>query len=487
METIRWDADQERAAAALGRLLDRHHRPRKHHRGVYLHGRPGRGKTMVMDRFFASVGSKRKRRFHFHTFFASLHAENHARGSIDKAIDTLLGNAQLVCFDEFHVHDIGDAMLIARMLDALFARRLTLVVTSNYAPAELLPNPLFHDHFLPTIERIVAELDVVSLDGPLDYRTVAHGRATGFRAGRYIVGPPPRTEPGSGRISGPASSAPGDGALRRFGRMPDPAVPVDSWPGRVGRTRDPAVPVDGRPGQVGHPPDPVVSVDGGPGRVGRTPDPVVSVDGGPGRVDRTPDPVVPVDGRPGHVGHPPDPVVSVDGGPGQVGRMPGPAVPSRASARIEPGVANAPGRVSADGNRADAAAVHDSPGSTGPRVEVAVGSRTVRALAVDATTITLDFADLCAVPTSAADYVDLAERFHTWNLYGVPLLREVPPDWAMRLVNLVDVLYDADRTLTVYAQAPVAELVDGVRGVPDIARAASRLGELSQTEAVAVS
>ncbi|WP_280498791.1 cell division protein ZapE [Nocardia cyriacigeorgica] len=436
METIRWDADQERAAAALGRLLDRHHRPRKHHRGVYLHGRPGRGKTMVMDRFFASVGSKRKRRFHFHTFFASLHAENHARGSIDKAIDTLLGNAQLVCFDEFHVHDIGDAMLIARMLDALFARRLTLVVTSNYAPAELLPNPLFHDHFLPTIERIVAELDVVSLDGPLDYRTVAHGRATGFRAGRYIVGPPPRTEPGSGRISGPASSAPGDGALRRFGRMPDPAVPVDSWPGRVGRTRDPAVPVDGRPGQVGHPPDPVVSVDGGPG---------------------------------------------------QVGRMPGPAVPSRASARIEPGVANAPGRVSADGNRADAAAVHDSPGSTGPRVEVAVGSRTVRALAVDATTITLDFADLCAVPTSAADYVDLAERFHTWNLYGVPLLREVPPDWAMRLVNLVDVLYDADRTLTVYAQAPVAELVDGVRGVPDIARAASRLGELSQTEAVAVS
>ncbi|WP_280213799.1 cell division protein ZapE [Nocardia cyriacigeorgica] len=419
METIRWDADQERAAAALGRLLDRHHRPRKHHRGVYLHGRPGRGKTMVMDRFFASVDSKRKRRFHFHTFFASLHAENHARGSIDKAIDTLLGNAQLVCFDEFHVHDIGDAMLIARMLDVLFARRLTLVVTSNYAPAELLPNPLFHDHFLPTIERIVAELDVVSLDGPLDYRTVAHGRATGFRAGRYIVGPPPRTEPGSGRISGPASSAPGDGALRRFGRMPDPAVPVDSCPGRVGRTRDPAVPVDGRPGQVG--------------------------------------------------------------------RMPGPSAPSRASARIEPGAANAPGRVPADENRADAPAVHDSPGSTGPRVEVAVGSRTVRALAVDATTITLDFADLCAVPTSAADYVDLAERFHTWNLYGVPLLREVPPDWAMRLVNLVDVLYDADRTLTVYAQAPVAELVDGVRGVPDIARAASRLGELSQTEAVAVS
>lgn len=335
-EAIQLDEDQARAAARLADLLDHRHRPLKHHRGIYLHGRPGRGKTMVMDRFFTSVDPKHKRRFHFHTFFTALHAETHAHGSIDKAIDTLLGKARLVCFDEFHVHDIGDAMLITRMLDALFARRLTLVVTSNYAPAELLPNPLFHDRFVPTIERIVAELDVVSLDGPLDYRTIAHGHATGFRAGCYIVGPAPA-----------------------FGRAAE----------TPGRSFDPI----GRPGR--------------------------------------------------------------------------------------------PGR----------------------RVEVAVGSRTVRALAVDATTITIDFADLCATPTSAADYVDLAERFQTWTLCGVPLLREVPPDWAMRLVNLVDVLYDADRTLTVYAQAPVDELVAGVRAVPDIARAASRLGELSQSEAVAVS
>ncbi|AVH21101.1 cell division protein ZapE [Nocardia cyriacigeorgica] len=332
---IQLDADQQRAASCLADLLDRHHRPLKNHRGIYLHGRPGRGKTMVMDRFFASVDPKHKRRFHFHTFFTGLHAQTHVHGSIDKAIDTLLGKARLVCFDEFHVHDIGDAMLITRMLDALFARRLTLVVTSNYAPAELLPNPLFHDLFVPTIERIVAELDVVSLDGPLDYRTIAHGRAAGFRAGRYIVGPAP--------------------AFGRTGRQ-ESAVSDD-----------------------------------------------------------------------------------------------------------------------------------DSPGSPGPRVGVAVGSRTVRALAVDDATITLDFTDLCATPTSAADYIDLAERFPTWTLCGVPLLREVPPDWAMRLVNLVDVLYDADRTLTVYAQAPVQELVAGVRDVPDIARAASRLGELSQTEAVAVS
>lgn len=441
-EAIQLDEDQARAAARLADLLDHRHRPLKHHRGIYLHGRPGRGKTMVMDRFFTSVDPKHKRRFHFHTFFTALHAETHAHGSIDKAIDTLLGKARLVCFDEFHVHDIGDAMLITRMLDALFARRLTLVVTSNYAPAELLPNPLFHDLFVPTIERIVAELDVVSLDGPLDYRTIAHGHATGFRAGRYIVGPSP--------AFGRAAETPG--------RSVDPVgQPGSQGPRRVGS-------------------EPGFGISG--------PDPVVPVDGRPRRFSRMPDPAGPDDSPPRRFGRP---AASVDGRLGQVGRTPGSAVPSRTGARIEPGAVDAPGRVSAHESRADAAAAHDSPGSLGARVEVAVGSRTVRALAVDATTITLDFADLCATPTSAADYVDLAERFQTWTLCGVPLLREVPPDWAMRLVNLVDVLYDADRTLTVYAQAPVDELVAGVRAVPDIARAASRLGELSQSEAVAVS
>ncbi|MFE3442148.1 cell division protein ZapE [Nocardia sp. NPDC059180] len=390
METIRLDADQQRAAAALDELLDRRHRPRKHHRGVYLHGRPGRGKTMVMDRFFAAVDSNRKRRFHFHTFFAALHAEVHASGSIDTAIDTLLGNARLVCFDEFHVHDIGDATLITRMLDALFARRLTLVVTSNYAPAELLPNPLFHDHFVPTIDRIVAELDVLSLDGPLDYRTVATHAAAGFRAGSYIVG----------------------------------AMPSEYDAEPIGTA---ARPHEATPAAVAVPASPWIGTQAG-SRAGWA-----------------------------------------------AGLRPG----VRAQAERAAGGVDEP--------RGGGSGTFD--GSVGPRgrVEVPVGNRTLWARAVDGTTITINFTDICATPTSAADYVRLAERFHTWTLYGVPLLREVPPDWAMRLVNLVDVLYDADRPLTVYADAPVADLVDGVRAVPDIARAASRLGELSQTEAVAVS
>lgn len=129
---FRLDTDQARVAARLAALLDRRGRPEKRGRGIYLQGRPGRGKTMLMDRFFAEVASERKRRFHFHDYFARLHAERHRTGAIDTAVDVLLGDARLVCFDEFHVHDIGDGMLIARMLPTLFDRRITLVVTSSW-------------------------------------------------------------------------------------------------------------------------------------------------------------------------------------------------------------------------------------------------------------------------------------------------------------------------------------------------------------------
>ncbi|WP_280235587.1 cell division protein ZapE [Nocardia cyriacigeorgica] len=443
METIRLDADQQHAAAVLDGLLDRRHRPRKHHRGVYLHGRPGRGKTMVMDRFLATVDSNRKRRFHFHTFFAALHTDAHTTGSIDTAIDALLGNARLVCFDEFHVHDIGDAMLITRTLDALFARRRTLVVTSNYAPAELLPNPLFHDHFLPTIDRITAELDVVSLDGPLDYRTTSSGSATGFRSGRYVVGP---ASDSVAAVTGPGGVQPTDSAFT--GTEP------------LARDRHtPGAEIDG-------------VMDASGGRAGEA---------DPGRIAVTPDPSALAGAVP--YGAPTTRPTAVDVRWSPADRAASRIASSSLIGRVESDEAThrtcAPG--GASGEVSDSST--DGPG---PRVEVPIGSRTVRARAATADTITIDFADLCATPTSAADYVRLAERFHTWTLCGVPLLREVPPDWAMRLVNLVDVLYDADLPLTVYAAAPVDDLIGGVHGVPDIARAASRLGELSQTGAVAV-
>ncbi|WP_280504239.1 cell division protein ZapE [Nocardia farcinica] len=311
------DADQRAADDRLATLLDRRGRPRRGARGVYLHGPPGRGKTMLMDRFLAAARTDRARRWHFHEFFAALHATAATAATIDDAVAALVGNARLVCFDEFHLHDIGDAMLAARLLDTLFARRIPLVLTSNYAPVDLLPNPLFHDRFLPAIARITAHMEVVRVAGPRDYRRPAGPRA-GARAdnssgvvGAFVVGSPP----------------------------PDTGA-----------------------------------------------------------------------------------------------------------------------------------------------VEVRVGPRALTTHPAGQGVLDADFAVLCGAPLAPADYLALAARFERWVVRGVPRLRTVPSDHAMRLVTLVDVLYDAGRALTVYAEAPIDDLVAGVAavaGLCDLGRTASRLYEIS--------
>ncbi|CCQ13912.1 putative uncharacterized protein [Rhodococcus sp. AW25M09] len=162
-------------------------------KGIYLWGPVGRGKTWLLDTYFDHVGVTTKKRVHFHSFFRDLHAAYFRhRFSIDAAIDDILSTgtapASLLCFDEFHVHDIGDARLITRMLDALFARGVVLVVTSNYAPDDLLPNPLFHQAFAPTIEILKKRLDVVCVDGPVDYRA-AGTSGSRFASGTWSLQP----------------------------------------------------------------------------------------------------------------------------------------------------------------------------------------------------------------------------------------------------------------------------------------------------------
>ncbi|MBL1077421.1 cell division protein ZapE [Nocardia sp. 2] len=303
------DADQriaaDRLAAIAARVGKRWHRPR----GLYLWGGPGRGKTMLMDRFYAAVASKHKRRFHFHSFFAQLNAAIHEYGTLDKAADSLLGGVDLVCFDEFHVHDSGDARLVSRLLDHLFARHITLVVTSNYPPADLLPNPLFHPMFEPTIDRILEHLDVLSVNGPQDYRRLG-GKHTGFAAGEYVVG---------------------------------------------------ACPVTGS-------------------------------------------------------------------------------------------------------------------------AQVPVAHRLLNARVAENGSLTVDFAELCGIPVSAADFLELARTYTRWTVCEVPALSDVPADWVMRFVNLVDVLYDTDHPLSLYAAVPLACLAGRIAYVPDLYRAISRLSELTPAQ-----
>ncbi|MFI6426048.1 cell division protein ZapE [Promicromonospora sp. NPDC050880] len=149
-------------------------------RGVYLWGPVGRGKTWLLDRFHEQSGGPR---FHFHEFYRALHAEVWARtgtpDAMDRALDALLGDARVLCFDELHLHDAGDAMLLSRALRTLLGRRVTLVATSNYPPQGLLPDPLFHELAEPLIALLESSLDVLEVAGPVDYRTLrpVHGTA----------------------------------------------------------------------------------------------------------------------------------------------------------------------------------------------------------------------------------------------------------------------------------------------------------------------
>jgi cell division protein ZapE len=159
--------------------------------GLYLHGAVGRGKSWLLDGFFQAIPLAQKQRLHFHEFFARLHQGmfNHRDqpDALATTLDDLLRDCRVLCFDEFHVHDIGDAMLITRLFKALFRRGILLLVTSNYPPEGLLPNPLYHARFKPVIDLINARMQVMEVGGPHDYRSQARTHAQQlFTQGQYV-------------------------------------------------------------------------------------------------------------------------------------------------------------------------------------------------------------------------------------------------------------------------------------------------------------
>jgi cell division protein ZapE len=159
--------------------------------GLYLHGAVGRGKSWLLDGFFQAVPLAQKQRLHFHEFFARLHQgmfdHREQPDALASTLDELLSDCRVLCFDEFHVHDIGDAMLITRLFKALFRRGILLLVTSNYPPEGLLPNPLYHARFKPVIDLINTRMQVMEVGGPHDYRSQARTHAQQlFTQGQYI-------------------------------------------------------------------------------------------------------------------------------------------------------------------------------------------------------------------------------------------------------------------------------------------------------------
>ncbi len=147
--------------------------PPKPPKGVYFWGGVGRGKSFLMDCFYDSVPYRRKKRLHFHSFMQQIHRDlEKYKGEPDpmlKLAADIAKDVRLLCFDEFHVSDIADAMILGRLMDGLFSSGVIVVMTSNYPPDMLYPNGLHRESFLPTIALLKKHLDVFEVEAGIDY------------------------------------------------------------------------------------------------------------------------------------------------------------------------------------------------------------------------------------------------------------------------------------------------------------------------------
>jgi len=248
--TLREDPAQARLVARLAalqaeivdrRLADKHsalgwlfarRRGGEPVRGLYIHGDVGRGKTAMMDLFFETTAIARKRRTHFHAFMDDIHGRIHewrrklkageVKGDdpIQPVAAQVAGEARLLCFDEFQVEDIADAMILGRLFERLLDAGTIIVATSNTKPERLYEDGLSRDLFLPFIALIKQRMDVFSLDARTDYRL---GRLVGSRTYLSPLGAQARREMDRlwNDLTGDAEGAPMDIALKgRHIRVP---------------------------------------------------------------------------------------------------------------------------------------------------------------------------------------------------------------------------------------------------------------------------
>jgi len=171
-----WAAYKRRRSNALKKMFVNPEIPR----GVYMFGGVGRGKSFLMDCFFNAVPLKRKTRLHFHEFMREVHRELRDLQGTVNPLDVLGARIaqryKLICFDEFHVADVTDAMILHRLLNALFKAGVGFVTTSNFHPDGLYPDGLHRDRILPAIDMLKQKLEVINVDNGTDYRqrTLTH-------------------------------------------------------------------------------------------------------------------------------------------------------------------------------------------------------------------------------------------------------------------------------------------------------------------------
>jgi cell division protein ZapE len=204
-------------------------------RGIYLWGGVGRGKTWMMDLFYQSLPFPERRRRHFHRFMHDVHAElkslQQREAPLEAVADRIAQDTRVLCFDEFFVSDIADAMILGGLFAALFKRGVTLVATSNVEPRNLYKDGLQRQRFLPTIDLLEQYVDVVAVDGATDYRL---RRLT--QAGTYLPSDAPDTGKRLRELFDELADHDGDDSPPH-GRMAD-GRPADSDPtlGAAGKT-----------------------------------------------------------------------------------------------------------------------------------------------------------------------------------------------------------------------------------------------------------
>jgi cell division protein ZapE len=216
-------------------------------RGLYLWGGVGRGKTWMMDLFFQSLPFPERRRRHFHRFMHDVHAElktmQHQEAPLERVAERIARETRVLCFDELFVSDIADAMILGGLFAALFERGVALVATSNVQPNDLYKNGLQRQRFVPTIDLLEQHLDIVAVDGAIDYRL---RRLT--QAGTYL---PTDAADTRGRLEklfreladqsagGTADIAPTTNrTVNQSGRP---------WPGRAPADTERSIEIEGRP------------------------------------------------------------------------------------------------------------------------------------------------------------------------------------------------------------------------------------------------
>ncbi|HYD81494.1 MAG TPA: cell division protein ZapE [Paucimonas sp.] len=165
-----WVEFKAQRSNRLMRLLSRPEIPR----GIYMWGGVGRGKSFLMDSFYLELPVVRKARLHFHEFMRGVHRQlDELKGvadPLDEVARRIAKKYRLICFDEFHVSDIADAMILYNLLKALFDNGVSFVMTSNYQPDALYPDGLHRDRMLPAIALLKDKLDVINVDAGIDYR-----------------------------------------------------------------------------------------------------------------------------------------------------------------------------------------------------------------------------------------------------------------------------------------------------------------------------